>query len=81
MGSSFSPFGDRDMGCNALTNTLRVLRWLWLSKPMGSHFGVGEFTTHCRTYVSGWIGLGCSLGLDWDFHWGLNDLDFDPWPG
>ena len=34
------------------------------SKPMGSHFGVGEFTTHSRAYVSG----------DWD------DLDFDPWP-
>ena len=29
---------------------------LWLSKPMGSHFGVGGFTTHCRTYFSG----------DWD---------------
>ena len=21
------------------------------------HFGVGEFTTHFRTYVSGWIGM------------------------
>ena len=30
------------------------------SKPMGSHFGVGEFTTHFRTYFSG----------DWDVHWG-----------
>ena len=39
------------------------------SKPMGSHFGVGEFTTHLRTYFSG----------DWDVHWGY-DLDFDPWP-
>ena len=28
------------------------------SKPMGSHFGVGEFTTHFRTYFSG----------DWDVH-------------
>ena len=26
---------------------------------MGSHFGVGEFTTHFRTYFSG----------DWDVHW------------
>ena len=43
--------------------------WLWLSKPMGSHFGVGEFTTHFRTYFS-W---------HWDVHWGY-DLDFDPWP-
>ena len=40
--------------------------WLWLSKPMGSHFGVG---THFRTYFSG----------DWDVHWGY-DLDFHPWP-
>ena len=35
---------------------------------MGSHFGVGEFTTHFRTYVRG----------DWDAHCGY-DLDFDPW--
>ena len=33
------------------------------------HFGVGEFTTHCRTYFSG----------GWDV-WGLTDLGFDPWP-
>ena len=31
--------------------------WLWLSKSMGSHLGVGEFTTHFRTYLSGWIGM------------------------
>ena len=43
--------------------------WLWLSKPMGSHFGVGEFTTHFRTYFSG----------IWEVHWGY-DLAFDPWP-
>ena len=30
------------------------------STPMGSHFGVGEFTTHFRTY----------LGGDGDVHWG-----------
>ena len=41
--------------------------WLWLSKRMGSHFGVGEFTTHFRQF---WWGLGCSLGV-----WA-----FDPWP-
>ena len=39
------------------------------STPMGSHFGVGEFTTHFRTDFSG----------DWDVHWGY-DLAFDPWP-
>ena len=30
---------------------------------MGSHFGVGEFTTHFRTYFSGWI--------ESDVHWWL----------
>ena len=30
------------------------------SKPMGSHFGVGEFTTHFSPLYGG---LGCSLGL------------------
>ena len=39
------------------------------SKPMGSHFGVGKFTTHFSPFFSG----------DWDVHWGY-DLDFDPWP-
>ena len=37
---------------------------------LGSHFGVGEFTTHLRTYFSG----------DGDVDWGLTDLAFDPWP-
>ena len=37
------------------------------SKPMGSHFGVGEFTHFC-TYFSGWIesdgfNWGCGLGI------------------
>ena len=31
---------------------------------MGSHFGVGEFTTHFRTY----------LREDWDVHWGYGIL-------
>ena len=30
--------------------------------------GLGGFTTHFRTYLSGW-----------DVHWGY-DLNFDPWP-
>ena len=33
--------------------------WLWVKTVLGSHFGVGEFTSHFRTYVSG----------DWDVHW------------
>ena len=35
-------------------------------------FGVGEFTTHFRTYFSGWI-RSRSLGAN-------RALDFDPWP-
>ena len=31
---------------------------------LGSHFGVGEFTTHVRTYFGG----------DWDNHWGCGIL-------
>ena len=34
------------------------------------YFGIGEFTTHFRTYFSGWIGMFT----------GGYDLDFDPWP-
>ena len=34
------------------------------SKPMGSHFGIGEFSTHLRAYFSG----------DWDVHWGYGVL-------
>ena len=34
------------------------------SKPMGSHFGVGEFTPHFRAYFCG----------DWDVHWGYGIL-------
>ena len=30
----------------------------------------GRFAAHFRTYFSG----------DWDVHWGLTDLSFDPWP-
>ena len=38
---------------------------MWLDPILG----VGELTTHFRTYFSG----------DGDVHWGY-DLDFDPWP-
>ena len=41
------------------------------SKPMVP-FGIGEFTTHFRTYFCGWI--------ESDVHWGLTDLGFDSWP-
>ena len=36
--------------------------WLWLSKPMGSHFGVGA--QPILVYFSG----------DWDVHWGYRIL-------
>ena len=39
------------------------------SKPMGSHCGLGEFTTH----------LGEFQRLDWEVRWGSPGL-FDPWP-
>ena len=44
--------------------------WLWV-KANGTILRVGEFTTHLRTYFSGWI--------ESDVHWG-SDLDFGPWP-
>ena len=52
---------------------LGVERWLSAGQ---NRFGipfwlVGEFTTHFRTYFSGWI--------ESDVHWGY-DLGFDPWP-
>ena len=31
--------------------------WLRVKTVLGSHFGVGEFTTHFRAYFSGWIGM------------------------
>ena len=35
---------------------------------------IGEFTTHFRTYFSGWT--------ESNAHWGVTGiLDFDPWPG
>ena len=33
------------------------------------HFGVGELTTHFRTYFCG--------RTESDVHWGLTDLDFE----
>ena len=50
-----------------------VLRTLRCGCGGQNRFGIpfwliGEFTTHCRTYVSG----------DWDVHWGV--IAFDPWP-
>ena len=41
--------------------------WLWV-KTNGTYFGVGA--PPVLVYFSG----------DWDVHWGLADLDFDPWP-
>ena len=44
----------------------RHATWLWWSKPLKGIIliGIGEFTTHFRTYFSG----------DWDVHWGYGLL-------
>ena len=53
--------GEGHVGQNPWTTERSNIQiWLWLSKPMGSHFGVGEFTIRFRTFFSG----------DWDVHWG-----------
>ena len=44
------------------------------SKPVGSHFGVGEFTTHFRTYFGGWIGMFTG-GTIWVLTYGRFDVD------
>ena len=44
------------------------LQWLWLSKPMGSYFGVGALLILEPILM---VGLGCSLGVR---------FGFDPWP-
>ena len=46
--------------------------WLWVKTNGIPFWLVGEFTTHFRTYFSGWI--------ESDVHWGYGILDFDPWP-
>ena len=59
------PFSTTDPSfCFKLHKALGQNQWY--------HFGVGEFTTHFRTYFSGWI--------ESDVHRGLTDLAFDPWP-
>ena len=35
---------------------------LWV-KTNGTIFGLGEFTTHFRTYFSGWIGMFTGMGV------------------
>ena len=37
----------------------KLMKWLWVKTVLGSHFGVGELTTHFRTEFSG----------DWDVYW------------
>ena len=55
---SAMPWNARSLATN-WSLKLHEQRWQWLSKPMKSHVGVGEFTTHVRTYLSG----------DRDVHW------------
>ena len=58
--------------CTALQSLRLRSKWLWV-KTIGIPFWlVGEFTTHFRTYVSGWI---------WIFTGGKPGFwAFDPWP-
>ena len=58
--------------CLNLFHSLKALTLSHLAVGQNQcyHFGVGEFTTHFRTYFSGWIGMFT----------GLRALDFDPWP-
>ena len=44
--------------------------WPWFKTTGIPFWLVGEFTTHFRTYFSGWI--------ESDVHWGVRG--FDPWP-
>ena len=44
--------------------------WPWVKTVLGSHFGIGEFTTHFRTYFSG----------DWDVHRGHGSSEHAPLP-
>ena len=43
--------------CSALPHLFVALRHLAVGQHQWYHFGVGEFTTHFRTYFSGWIGM------------------------
>ena len=40
-----------------------------MSKPRGSHLGVGEFTTHFRTYFSWGLNM-----IESDVYWGYGAL-------
>ena len=59
---AFPGFQEETRVCSAFFGSNRFGIPFWL---------VGEFTTHFRTYFSGWI--------ESDVHWGLTGA-FDPWP-
>ena len=50
------PLPAKPIDSSKRPSMLRGVMWLWLSKPR-LHFGVGQFTTHFKTYFSGWIGM------------------------
>ena len=43
--------------------TPRDMAFFWVKTVLGSHFGVGEFTTHFRSYFSGWMGMNILSAL------------------
>ena len=50
--------------CNLrVIETLATTIWLWLSKPMGSHFGVSEFTRFRLDFSADWDVRGYGLGI------------------
>ena len=55
----------RESSASPLSRSFVSVR-LWLSKPFWDPIlvGIGEFTTHFRTYFSGWI--------ESDVHWGYD---------
>ena len=65
---SWVPFGlGKAVLCLRYGSDMTMSRAGWLSEQLpdmdvvvktnGSHFEVGAFTTHFRTYFSGWIGM------------------------
>ena len=61
--AAFAAFDAAGLGSNGLRSPFDSAA-IGGSKPLGSHFGVGEFTAHFRTYFSGWIGM-VTGGMVW----------------
>ena len=69
-GQKYDPEVEQALKSANLSKDERAEVAVVVKTVLGSHVGVGEFTTHFRTYFTG----------DWDVHWWY-DLALDPWPG